>query len=1018
MSQNNPRADLRRAIQDELYGKMKFTGEIRLDSTTCLLYSTDASIYQIEPLGVVFPRSGEDLSKVMTLANEMGFPVLPRGSGSSLAGQAIGEGLILDCSRHLNHILEINPETNTALVEPGVILNALNRQVGQFQLQFGPDPASAERATLGGCIANNAAGAHSIIYGLTADHLLAADVILSDATTASFASQSLSAAQTLARGTGIAARLYQCALDIRQQYAADIRAAYPRTWRRVSGYNLNYLLPWSPAEPPLWAQTSTEWQTSGSPPLPYPPIQPGEINLAALLAGSEGTLALIHRATLRLVPRPRHTLLGVLSYPDIASACDAVPEILRRQPSAVELIPFSLVRLARNVPAYAHLVSFVDQFAHYHTEEAALLVIEFCGADPGGLRQQALACGEGIWVAESAEAQKNVWAVRKVGLGILMSRLGPFKPVSFIEDIAVPVEKLGGFIRAVEAILNEAGTRAEIYAHASAGCLHIRPILNLKSRQGVADLRQIALQVITVALSFGGAVSAEHGDGIARSEWITQAYGAQVVEAFRQLKQAADPNHLLNPGKIVDAPPMDTNLRYGSDYTARAWQPFFGSQGQPASQESLLDAIEHCNGAGVCRKSEGVMCPSFQASQEEMHSTRGRANLLRLMVSGAFEDRELGEQAVREALDLCLACKGCKSECPSGVDVAKLKYEFTWQDYTQRGRRRPLRDYLFGYLERFAQLGHPFSRLANPVLASRMGRLLLQLAGISARRALPAFTRTTFSSRYRQLAQVSQREGEVLLLSDAFSEYFHPLAGVAAVRMLHAAGYQTLLLPVLGAGRTLISKGFLDAARKHAERLIAAIQAYDPSGQLPIVGIEPSEIYTLTDEYLDMFPGDPFIRGLAQRAWMVDEYLLRPGASGKPRIDALLSFLRKPQTQEVLLHGHCYQKAHPPAPDGYPVGMEASASMLRRVGYTVQTIDAGCCGMAGAFGYEKEHADFSLKVGELTLLPAIRSASINTLIAAAGVSCQAQITDGTARQVWHPVELASHCLDPNVWKGP
>jgi FAD/FMN-containing dehydrogenase/Fe-S oxidoreductase len=982
-------------VPDELIRDLQqnIAGEVRTDLTTRILYATDASIYRVEPLGVVFPRSVEDLQASIEMAGRYGVPVLARGSGSSLAGQAIGPALILDCSRYLNKIIAIDPESRTACVEPGVILERLNREAGKFGLMFGPDPASAERATLGGSVANNATGAHSILYGMAVDHLAEADVFFSDASQASLHAVPLQEALNRARHSGqsVENALYHLALQIRQQHAESIRQNWPRVWRRASGYNLNYLLPWSPSQPPHWTDAGRG----------YPPLAPDEMNLAPLLAGSEGTLGVISRLTLRLVPKPRHTLLGVLTYEGIPEACDAVPDLLDQPVSAIELIPGTIIHLARSVPAYANQANFVKG------EPAAMLVVEFSGDDPRELqshmqRLQEKVAGE-VLVAEAEALQKQIWAVRKVGLGLLMSMPGDQKPLSFIEDISVPVAQLGYYVRSLEQILAKYGTTAEIYAHASAGCLHIRPLLSLKKEDSVRNLRRIAEEAIALGLSLGGATSGEHGEGLARSEWEVRQFGSQIVDLFRQVKQAADPQNLFNPGKILDAPPMDQNLRYGPAYRVRLWPT-----GMDFSRQAGLDgAIEMCNGAGVCRKDGGVMCPSFQATREEMHSTRGRANLLRAMISGGFPTQQMAERAVAQALDLCLACKGCKAECPSAVDVAKLKYEFTYHYY--QNHRRRLRDYLFAYIDRLASVGYLLAPLVNSLLDAGIVRAAGERwLGLAQERRFPRFAGLKKDRLPLGAAdqRVSTGETSVLFLTDAFSHYFHPETELAGVRVLERCGERVSVLPLIGAGRTLISKGLLKAARRHARQVLAVLQRLDPAGCLPVVGVEPSEIYTLRDEFLDLFPDDGYVLGLSQRAWMVDEYLVRPASDGQPRVARLAAGqATSAGPRQVWLHGHCYQKAQPPASDGFPTGVGATTAMLRQCGYQVQVIDAGCCGMAGAFGYEAEHFPVSMQVGELALFPALRQAPPGVIVAAAGTSCRSQIQDGTSQVPVHPVCL-------------
>ncbi len=1012
------------SLNPDLANELKSAGlEVRSDPAARLLYATDASIYQIEPLGVAFPRDDEQLQAAIELAARYQTPILARGAGSSLAGQAVAHALVLDCSRYLNHILKLDGENRSAVVEPGVVLASLNKAAAAHGLQFGPDPASAERATLGGSLANNATGAHSVWYGMAADHLLSVDLVLADGSAARFEPIALSEAQRRAGQTGRLAidhapaalhamdaypvnleeAIYSAALHIRSAYAEDIRRSWPRIWRRASGYNINYLLPWSPAAPPGW----NAWPRSDTGGDLYPPVIPGEINLAPLLAGSEGTLAVIRRAEVRLVPKPKHKLLVILGYATITQACAAAPELLGYAPSAVELIPQTLVRLARAVPAYAQLTAFVDELPGGREAEA-LLVVEFAGDDPRAVealarRLMQTSAPNHLLVAAPAR-QKQVWDVRTVGLGILSSRRGALKSTAFMEDVAVPVDLLSGYVENLERLFSQHGVQADYYAHASAGCLHIRPMLNLKDPAGRAKLRALAEGALEIALALGGAASGEHGDGLSRSEWLPRTFGEPVMQAFRLLKKAADPFGLLNPGKLPDTPPMDAGLRIDAYQQETGWAPvmdFSSYDNEAARGGGLLGAVEMCNGAGVCRKDGGVMCPSFQATRDETHSTRGRANLLRALITGQFPDRMAGEKAVYEALELCLACKGCAAECPSAVDMPRLKYEFMHYFYKQGYARRRLRDYLFAYIERFARLGQPLHALANSLLSwAPLRTLAEQRLGISAARPLPQLAARRFSEHFRS-GQPAGSGSTLLLLSDAFTEYFHPQAGVAALSLLKAAGVHVVLLPVLGAGRTLLSKGFVPEAQAHARRLVRAIRERDPGGILPVAGIEPSEIYTLCDEYPDLLPGDEYVLGLAKRAWMLDEYLIRqPGPVWETD---------NCKAGPILLHGHCYQKARPPAADGLPVGQAACAQLLRTAGYDVQVIDSGCCGMAGAFGYEAEHHALSMQVGELSLLTAIRAVP-GAKVAAAGVSCQAQIADGSGAPVKHPLEWAAESL--------
>jgi FAD/FMN-containing dehydrogenase/Fe-S oxidoreductase len=996
-------------LSSEIVARLQnsIAGEVKTDQITRVLYSTDASIHKMEPLGVVFPRNIDELEIIVKIANEYHIPLIARGSGSSLAGQSIGNGLIVDCSRYLRKLLDINLEERTAVVEPGLILDDLNRAAKKFDLQFGPDPASSERATLGGCIGNNAAGAHSLIHGMTADHIISAEVVLADGSITTLDTKSadqtghFNAGGKFVSSSPIEKNIYQASLQIRAEYMQDIQKSWPVHWRRVSGYNLNYLIPWSPTHPPQWDFDQA----------PYPPIHPNTINLSQLLVGSEGTLGILRKATLRLVPIKHNALLSIINFSSIFDACATVPQLLALNPSAVELVPQSLIHLARSVPSYTNQLSFVVG------DPAAMLVVEFSGDDLTELRVKVDKLKKFMnWkteplVATTSLQQKQVWDVRKVGLGILMSRLGDIKPITFIEDMSVPVEKLGEFVQELDVILKNYHTYADYYGHASVGCLHIRPLLNIKTPTGRAELRSIAEAAVELVLRLGGAVAAEHGDGITRGEWIERAYGPRIMQAIRLLKHAADPNGILNPGKIVDPPKMDTALRYDDQYKPQGWTPVMAFSSATPASHKLIEAIEQCNGAGVCRKFVGVMCPSFQATQDEMLSTRGRSNLLRAMISNGFDNQEIAVQAVKETLDKCLACKGCKAECPSAVDMAKLKYEFYQHYYVFTGYHRPIRDYVFGYISQIAKLGYYFTPLANLLLgSSNLAGLREYFLGISKYRILPKFSGKTIHKEAQKFFEFSQKP-DCLFLSDAFNEYFYPQTGMDALNVLKAAGCKVRLLSTIGAGRTLISKGFLIQAKKHAQNLIDEINRIDPRGKLPIIGLEPSEIYTLKDEYQDFFPNNSKVNILAERVYMIDEFLLRPANDGRTHISNIkLTKEYEANSTNVLLHGHCYQKAQPLAADGYPTGVSATQAVLQAMGYSVNMIDDGCCGMAGAFGYEAEHYDLSMQVGGLSLFPAIE-VTPEAVVAAAGISCKSQIEDGTGQEAFHPITLiARRCF--------
>lgn len=968
--------DLHHALQQRL------RCDVRFDLITRTLYSTDASNYQIQPLGVVFPRHDEDLFAIVEAAAELKVPLLPRGSGTSLSGQAVGAALIVDCARHLNRIHHLDPESHQAEVGPGVVGAALNSAARVHGLMFGPDPASADRATFGGMIGNNATGAHSIRYGMTADHLLSAEVILSDGSGASFGSLTQPEAQARADATTLEARIYQASLRVRGEYARVLPAKWPRIWRRASGYSLNNLVGFSPGEPPGWYAH----------PAPYPP-QLG-LNLAPLLCGSEGTLAVIRRATVNLVPRPAATVLVVLPFESSLAACEATPAILESRPGAVELIPRSILELARSVPAYSRRLGFVQDIPN------AMLVVEYTGESLEAARSAAACVAKHATILESPEAQADLWAVRKAGLGLLLSVPGDVKPISFVEDVAVPVEQLSQYVRRVDRLLAEHGTSGEWYAHASGGCLHLRPLVNLKSASGVAQMRNIAEGILDVVLDLQGVLSGEHGDGLTHTEFNERLFGPEIADAFRQLKQAFDPLGLLNPGKVVtlpgQAPPrMDENLRFGPDYATQDLKTVYAFR----REGDLAHAVEACTGVGVCLQTGGVMCPSYQATREEMDTTRGRANALRAAISGRLPPGSLTSSQIYQVLDLCLQCKGCKAECPSAVDMARIKSEYLDLYHQEHGV--PLRSRLFAEIASLSRLARPLADPISNLAGLKVSRWVLEKTlKISKQRVMPRFVRTSFRRWFRSRPALGSGL-PVVLFVDTFVDYNHPQIGRAAVHVLEAAGYRVLIAPrQVCCGRAMISKGLLQRAKQMAARNLAALAPYAEAG-LPIVGLEPSCLLTFRDEYLDFYPDDPRTTALAEKAVLIEELLTQPSADGSRPIDRLRF---APPAAPVLFHGHCQAKAL--------VGTQTTFEMLRATGADVVEIDSGCCGMAGSFGYESEHYDLSMQIGEMRLFPAIREGK-GAIVAAAGASCRTQILDGTGVHARHPIEILAEALvDP------
>jgi FAD/FMN-containing dehydrogenase/Fe-S oxidoreductase len=970
-------------------------GEVHVDAWTRSLYSTDASLYQVTPIAVVVPRATDDMQATLQVARRHGLPVLPRGSGSSLAGQAVGAAIILDTSKHLNRILAIDPDARTVSVQPGVIHAALNRTLAPLGLMLGPDPASAERATLGGCVGNNASGSHSILYGMMADALVAADVLLADGTHTRFAPEAPDALAALARRPGLEGRIYGEVAETIRSCAPEVVAHWPRHWRRASGYPLDRLLAaLAPDAGPL--PHATRFLPRALPP------PDSRLNLAPLLAGSEGTLAICTSLTLRLEARPLRTAVAIVHFDHLLDACSAVTDILELEPSACELLDKQLMDLARAQPEWARKMGFVQG------DPAAVLLTEFTGATEHDLSVQierleahlrARGWRGAVVRATAAKEQADLWAVRKAGLNLLTSRRGDFKPVPGIEDVSVPPEHLAAYLEEVMRWSSEQGRDAiadvAVYAHASAGCLHVRPLVNVKTARGVATLAAMAEHALTLCLRYGGAMSGEHGDGLARSALNERLFGPDLYAALRRVKAAFDPEGLLNPGKVVDAPPLSDSLRMGAAYTTIPLAA--GPRGAEATvfdwsaDGGFAPAVEMCNGAGVCRKLEtGVMCPSFMATRDERDSTRGRANALRNALAGRLPHEALFAPEMAEVLDLCLGCKACKSECPSSVDMARIKAEYLVHYHRIHGL--PLFNRLMGKLPdlnralyRWAPGAVP---LLNATLASTPFRKLQARVGVSPLRTLPLYAAHPFSQLFvREPETLRPDAPPVLLFHDTWTEANEPEVGLATVRLLHAAGYRVLLAPGRACcGRPLITGGQADKAKPWVDHNVALLAPYAAQG-IPIVGIEPSCILTLRDEAPALAADKRRAARVAGAALTLEEFVVREAAAGRfaPRW--------RPEAGHALLHGHCHTRAL--------VGNEPAVAALQLAGYSVEVIPSGCCGMAGDFGYELDHDAISRTIAEDRLLPAVRAAASDVTIVASGTSCRHQIADLGDRRALH-----------------
>ncbi|MGL4239958.1 MAG: FAD-binding and (Fe-S)-binding domain-containing protein [Beijerinckiaceae bacterium] len=976
-------------------------GEVRFDAFTRGRYATDASIYQIMPQGVLFPENAEDIAAALDIAKQRGVPVIMRGGGTSQNGQPIGDGLVLDCSRSFNQVLAYDPASQTVTVEPGAVLEQLNARLRADGLFFPVEPSTASRCTIGGMTGNNSCGARSIRYGKMVDNVLAVDALLASGEPIHFATHNATTAQALAADM----------LRLAERERAEIIARYPKVQRRVGGYNLDSLIAQDP-------------------------------NLAHLLVGSEGTLAAFTAVTLKLSRLPAHRVMGVCHFPSFRSAMETTQHLVALGPAAVELVDNNVLVLGADIPLFRRTLADITK-----GEPDCLLLVEFAGDSLDSLKRDLKRLDQCmadhgfrdavVEVVEPAR-QKNVWEVREACLNIMMSMKGDGKPISFIEDCAVPLDKLADYTDAVTAVFAKHGTRGTWYAHASVGCLHVRPILNMKTEDGVKAMRAIAEETAALVKRFEGSYSGEHGDGISRSKFIAPLFGERLAHAFGEVKAAFDPGDMLNPGKIarpLASPSGEAGARSASDegdtltsavlphpagsashllprekegtvlpFDDRALMRFSPGYATALPGPAALDwsaqggfgqAVEMCNNNGTCRKlSGGAMCPSYRATKDETHLTRGRANALRLAISGQLGPDAFTSPEMKQAMDLCVGCKACQRECPTGVDMAKMKVEFLHHYHARHGRG--LKDRLIAHLPRYAGAAALLAPLLNlrdklPGLAALSERLL----GFSARRSLPVWRKPWRETG--EIAHPSDVVGDgrdVILFGDTFNRAFERENLEAAERVLRAAGYRLHRVIAgeatarpLCCGRTYLSTGDVGNARTEAARTASALLPFIARGA-KVVGLEPSCLLTLRDEFGALLPKDQ-AEPLAAAALLIEELLAADLAAGK------VSLPLKDQTgRKAHLHGHCHQKA---------AGvMGAVEACLRAVpGLQVNTIESSCCGMAGAFGYDAAHIDVSMEMAELSLLPAVRKAGPDDLIVADGTSCRHQIHDGAAREAVH-----------------
>ncbi len=940
---------------EELSRKLRgqIRGEVRESLVDRTIYSTDASNYRVLPEAVVIPKNRQDVEITVSEASARDIPVTVRGAGTSLAGQAVGEGVILDLSKYMNGIINVDSGGKKVRVEPGITIDGLNRSLAPLGLMFGPDPSSASVATVGGAVANNATGAHSILYGMAGDHVISSNAVLADGSPLELSRENY---EKRGGGNGIAENLFEKLATLIKENGELVRNDFSRHWRRASGYSLNYFLD-------------------------------REFNPAKLLASSEGTLAVSTDFELNLVKKPRSSALCVISFREIPEAMDSVSEILSRNPSAIELIDGTLIGLARRKKGFSRAVSFIEG------TPGAILVVEFQGDDERQNGEKAKSLAESAVPGAAAfpvlgrEEQKKIWDVRKAGLGILMSDRGKQKPVPCIEDVSVPTENLAQYTRDVISLLDEFGLKAAFYGHASAGCLHIRPLFDLREQKGVSDMVALSERTLELVLRHSGVMSGEHGDGLQRSYLNEKLFGKKLYSIMEELKEIFDPRGILNPGKVVRGADSSSNLR------ARKSEENLNTFLDWSREGGLAAAAAMCNGQGVCRRTaEGIMCPSYRATLDEGDTTRARANLLRELLLGGMEKETVYEKGFYDVFDLCVGCKACRSECPSGVDVGKMKTEFLALYKNKTGFTA--RDMLFARVHEISSARNALPRFLNRALESPFSRGLLSLAGISRRRSLPPMAEDTFSGWFRKRKKNPQNGKQVVYFHDTWSEFFYPEVGKAVIGVLESLGFEVLLERQRKCcGRPMLSTGMVEKARENAAHNVNVLSDY-ARRNIPVVFSEPSCLSAFRDEYADLLPGNESLYTLLPNTYSVCEFVC---AQGDNSLDP-----GKQRRGGILVHGHCHERS---------VGnFGKTLSLLNDLGYDARTSDAGCCGMAGSFGYEKEHYEISKAMGECGLFPKIRDLGESERVCVTGISCLEQVSHFTGAVPVHIALLLEECI--------
>ncbi|MEC7837278.1 MAG: FAD-linked oxidase C-terminal domain-containing protein [Chloroflexota bacterium] len=966
----------RKKASDDIYSylehelKSNIQGEVNFDDVYKQMYSTDGSIYSMTPIGVTLPKNPDDVSAIIEICNKNNTAVLPRGGGTSLSGQTVNSAIVMDFSKYMNKVLEINPEEKYVITEPGITIDNLNEKLNYTNLHFTPDPSTKSRANIGGAMGNNSCGAHSVIYGKTVDQVKEMEVILSDSSKAYFEEISGKVLEDKISLNNLEGKIYRDVMSLSSKYYDEINNKYSKVNRRVGGYNLDLVHPNS-----------------------------NKLNLVNIMVGSEGTLAAVTKAKLNLEPLPKYVGLAILHFTDLIESMEATVATLEEGPAAVEHIGKMIITQAKQSLGFARNLDFLQG------EPTDILVVEMNGTSENEVKSKIQKLSEkmkrlnlsyAITTLFDSSKISQVWAMRQAGLGLMMNIPGDEKPIPFVEDTAVSPEKLPEYVKRFDEIVRSNGTEAGYYGHAAEGCLHIRPTINLKAQEGIDRMIKISSEISDLVKEFDGSLSGEHGDGIVRGVWSEKMYGPKIINSFRELKGAFDPDSIMNPGKIFDTPKMGDNLRYGTTYKLKSIDTILDF----TEEGGFEGAVEKCIGVGACRKlNAGAMCPSYMATREEVHSTRGRANALRGVLSGALKEDILTSKKMLKVLDLCIECKSCKSECPANVDMAKIKYEFLHNYYKKH--KIPFRSKLIGSVPiLYKFIAGPQAYIFNIANKLPFIKILTEkIVGIHKNRHMPTISSYTFESWFKKrISNSSNSRGKILFFHDTHINYIHPEVGKSAVKILEAAGYEVEITDRKCCGRTMISKGLLDDAKKNVDYNTNLLYEYVKKG-IKIVGVEASCISSIQDEFPDLAEDKNKAKKISENTFTIQDILMQIQNDNNQQIKWNSS------NKDLLLFVHCHERALKGTNNSL-----GSLNLPKK--YNAKLIDAGCCGMAGSFGMEKEHYNVSKKMAEDRLLPSINNSEESQEIIVTGISCHDQINDLSDKKARYLVEVLADAIEP------